>query len=602
MLQRASILSLLTILLAVSFAISSQAEVNANNHVGNGDIKGWVLSGDGNVERSLLKYDTLQNDADPGSRVDFSAYAVPANAAPAEDIFEGILTLSGAATSGAFDKLKDSFHYLTKADTTRKHLPEFSFEFVQTGSHIFPVKRGSIPGNHPEWEYILEAGRVWKENGDKGYSRAAIPFALQQKNANCMHNGVLTFLFKSDGSVSKVAYQIASETCLYFKFDMWGLLDATYAPAPISNADELRTAYQDELHSRLPTKPIADLAKDYPGSDPSQFGSAFETAPDHMTVYGFVINGINYIGGCNTRYGTYPYCTNLILPSYSTAKSIFAGMAMMRMELKYPGFKNKVIAAQVPECNADGNWNDVTYDNVIDMATGNYGSKLYMKDEGKPHVSGLFMPEDHAGKINYSCTQYSRKAEPGTQWAYHSSDTYILGSAMNADLKDLEGADKDIFSDIIVNDIFKPIGTSPTSWVSRRTYDSVQQPFAGYGLVFLPDDIAKISNFINIDDGKVAGQPLLDSKELNAAMQRKPTDRGVDPLPGFKYNNGFWAHEIKANIGCRNDTWIPFMSGYGGIGILLLPNNTTYYFFSDNDTYLWMRAAQESHRIRSLCP
>jgi len=85
-------------------------------------------------------------------------------------------------------------------------------------------------------------------------------------------------------------------------------------------------------------------------------------------------------------------------------------------------------------------------------------------------------------------------------------------------------------------------------------------------------------------------------------MQRDPGDRGQDPLADFKYNNGFWAHEIKSYISCSGDTWVPLMSGYGGISVVLLPNGTTYYMFSDDDTYLWMKAAQESHSIRSLCP
>lgn len=561
-----------------------------------------ALTGNGSVSRSLLSYNTLQNGSDPGSRVDLSAYALPANGAPATDVFEGSLELFGEASGGDFDEIKDTFRYTGSGDATRKHLPEFNFEFVQTGSHIFPVERGSMTDNHPEWEYILEAGRVWKENSDNGYSRAAIPFTLEQKNANCMHNGVLTFLFKDDGSTSKAAYQISSETCLYYKFDMWGLLDASYSPSAVSNANDLRAAYQDEVNNRMPSKPIADLATDYPGTDASQFGSSSETDPDHVTIFGFVINGVNYVGGCNTRHGTYPYCSNIVVPSYSSAKSVFAGVALMRLEQKYPGFMGNIVADQVSDCDSDGNWDDVTYGNVIDMGTGNYGSGLYMSDEGRSHTNDLFLPLDHASKINYSCTQYSRKDTPGTEWVYHTSDTYILGTAMNADLKDLEGAGKDIFSDTLVEEIFKPIGTSPTSHVSRRSYDSVQQPFTGYGLAFLADDVAKITQFLNVEDGKISGQQMLDSNEFNAAMQRDPSDRGLDPLSDFKYNNGFWAHEIKSNISCSNDTWIPFMSGYGGISVLLFPNGTTYYMFSDDDTYLWMQAAQESHQISSFCP
>jgi len=106
-----------------------------------------------------------------------------------------------------------------------------------------------------------------------------------------------------------------------------------------------------------------------------------------------------------------------------------------------------------------------------------------------------------------------------------------------------------------------------------------------------------------IDDGRVNGQLVVDSLELDAALQRDPADRGIDTsLAGFKYNNGFWAHEIAANVGCPGELWVPFMSGFGGISVLLLPNDTVYYVWSDNDTYQWMDAAQESHAIRSLCP
>ncbi len=560
------------------------------------------LSGSGNVSRSALTYNTLVNGSDPGSRVDLSAYAVPADAAQPVHVFEGSLELFGEATGGDFDEHKDTYRYTNNGDATRKHLPEFNFEFVQTGTHLFPVERGTMTDNHPEWEYILEAGRVWKENSDNGYSRASFPFSLHQKNANCMHNGVMTFLFKDDGSTSRVAYQISSETCLYYKFDMWGSLSASYTPANVSNSNGLRADYQEEVNNRMPVKPIADLATDHPGANPSQFGSAAETDPAHMTLFGFIIDGVHYTGGCQTRNGTYPYCNNLVLPSYSTAKSVFAGLALMRMELKYPGFMGSNIASQVSDCAADGNWGDVQYGHVIDMGTGNYGSSLYMSDEGKLHTNGLFLAEDHASKISYSCTQYSRNATPGTQWVYHTSDTYILGTAMNSHLKALEGSGKDIFQDLLVGEILGPIGISPTAQVSRRTYDSVQQPFTGWGMSYLRDDVAKITEFFNVDDGRINGQLVVDGLEFEATMQRDPSDRGLDPLADFKYNNGMWAHEIKANISCTNDTWIPFMSGYGGITVLLLPNDTAYYVFSDDDTYLWMDAAQESHAIRSFCP
>jgi hypothetical protein len=69
--------------------------------------------------------------------------------------------------------------------------------------------------------------------------------------------------------VSKVWYEITQETCLYFKFDMWGLADAVYAPGAVTGAAQVKADFQQELADRMPTKPISQLAIDYPGTDPN---------------------------------------------------------------------------------------------------------------------------------------------------------------------------------------------------------------------------------------------------------------------------------------------------------------------------------------------
>lgn len=565
---------------------------------GGGSVEDFdPLTGDGNVSRSALSYSTLTTGGDPGSLVDYANYGLPASAAMPTNNFQGSLSLSGEASGGDFDEHKDSFRYTGNSDTTRKHLPEFDFEFVQTGSHIFPVERGSITSAHPEWEYILAPGRVWNESGDNGYSRVALPFALQQKNANCVHNGVMNFLFKEDGSVSDVAYQIAGETCLYFQADMWGQLDASYTPDSVSNAANLIADYQAEVNGRMPVKPLSDLAQDYPGTDYSKFAAPNGKDPSAISLVGFVIDGTHYVGDCTSRRGSYPFCDAVVVPSYSSAKSVFAGSTLMRLEQKYPGTFNQSVGSYISDCGNNGNWDDVTFGNALDMGTGNYKLAGYMSDEGATHTNDLFLNEDHAAKINYSCTEYPRKASPGTKWVYHTSDTYVLGTAMNAYLQGIEGSSADIFTDILIDEVLAPLGVSPTAKFTRRTYDSVQQPFTGWGLIWLRDDVAKIGNFFASNN-----QSVLNQAQLDAALQKAPADRGLEPLSNYKYNNGFWAHDISGNIaGCSGDLWMPFMSGYGGISVLILPNNTLYYYFGDDDEYLWMDAAQESHAIRSLC-
>jgi hypothetical protein len=566
------------------------------------------LNGSGNVSRSQLGTTYLVTTAtDPGLLIDFAAYALPANAANPTNLFQGTLTLASPAATGGFKEIVDSFAYTNTKDSTRKHLPPFSFQFIQTGSHIFPLLRGSNASSHPEWEYVLAPGRVWNETADGGYSRASIPFTLQQKNENCMHNGALTFLFMSDGTVSKVAYQIASETCSYFKVNMWGILAATYAPQTILNAASLVSDYEAEVANRIPTKPMSALAADFPaaGIDVAKLLAPNGTDPNHITVAGFVTDGVHYTSGCTTRYGAYPFCSSLILPSYSTAKSAFGGLAMMRLEQKYPGTRSLPVKPYVPACNTTA-WTGVSLEHTLDMATGNYKSFIYMIDEGAVGVSTFFDALTHAGKIDYSCKVYMRKLAPGTKWVYHTSDTYIAGTTMNAYLKSVEGPSKDVFKDIIAGELWAPLKTSPTSLYTRRTYDAVAQPFTGFGLMYMPDDVAKIASFVGVSHGAVkdaAGVDvqLLDTGLLDGALQRNPNDRGFDATAGYKYNNSFWAYNMKANFGCAADSYVPFMSGYGGISILLMQNDTVYYVFSDNNTFDWSDAAAQSNKIRSLC-
>lgn len=567
-----------------------------------GSVPGDPLTGNGNVSRSLLTYNDLFNGSS-SAPVDDSAFALPANAAMPDHVFEGRLELSNEATSGGFSEVKDSYNYTGNGDSPRKHLPEFSFEFVQNGSHLIPVTQGLVYTGHPFWNYIIGPGRVWKENSDNGYSRASFPFALVQRNANCTHNGVMTFLFNNSG-VSKVRYQITQETCFYYKVNMWGQLDATYSSYSVSDAATVKAKHATEVGNRLPTKPIAALATDYPGSgvDINVFGSGITSA--HMTYYGVVFNGTNYVSGCNTRYGTYAFCENLRAPSYSTAKTAFAGIALMRLGQKYgTGVYNLLIKDYVPEYSA-GNWNSVTFNHTIDMTTGNYRLAGYMSDEGGSYMETFFLAEPYTTKIN-AAFNFPNKTSPGTTWVYHSSDTFIVTRAMNNYLKTQEGSAADIFN-MVNNEVFAPINLSAGISTIRTDNASTGAPFGGYGLFWTQDDIAKVVKFLNNDNGYVNGMQILHAGMLDDSMQKNPSDRGMNTTgnTGFKYNNGFWAEDFTPaafpQYSCT--FWTPFMSGYGGITVVMMPNGVTYYYFSDNDEFSWYNAVHEANKLSPHCP
>ncbi len=209
---------------------------------------------------------------------------------------------------------------------------------MQDGDALIPVRRGPIPSTHGWWEFVLEPGRVWDEPGDHGYTRAAIPFALVQKNANCTHNGVLMLLFNENGAMARAAMQVSSETCQYLQLDMWGWLQAGYTPGPVADAADVVASYRRELAARLPTRPLSALAVDHPGIDIANLAIGDARA---STRHGVLVDGIHYVSSCATRHGDYPYCDVLDVPSFSVAKTAVAGVALMHMELLRAGYSGQ---------------------------------------------------------------------------------------------------------------------------------------------------------------------------------------------------------------------------------------------------------------------
>jgi hypothetical protein len=382
---------------------------------------------------------------------------------------------------------------------------------------------------------------------------------------------------------------------------LWGVVPAQYEPEDLSIDAEAHVARLDaHREQRLPVKPLAQLADDYPGVERAILAVGDGIDPADLTVYGMVVDGVNYRSGCDTRHGPHPYCGSLPLPSYSTAKSIFAGIATMRMENLYPGTSQSNIASLVDQCDVS-RWGDVRLEDALDMATGNYRSAASNEDEdGMPHRRFVFK-ENHAEKLAFACSYFDRKSEPGTQFVYHTSDTYLVGAALQEVLRKELGTQADIYDDIVVQHIWDPMGLSPLLDVTKRTYDQAAQPFMGYGLTYEVDDILRISIWLQ-NGASLDGESMLDASLLNASLQRDPADPGIAAGSElFRYNNGFWAYDAGPSLGCEQAAWVPFMSGVSGITIALFPNGVIYYYFSDSYIFRWQSARVAAHVIRRLC-
>ena len=511
----------------------------------------------GGPVRTDATYSYLMGNSD--STFPTSAFVQGAPGTPA-NTFEGSLTISGTPT---FSK-----NYGVTGDfpTGYQNWPGFDYEFVQDGNRLIPVDRGHGFVGNGAWSISAGVGAVWDEAGDNGYSRAAFPYTIKQNNANCEANGLATFLFKNDGSISNVHVQNVAETCIFYGFEFYGTLNGGYNQHTIASKAQVIADRNAEEAAWIPTKPLTELAVDYPGVNLANYGYAIDAAD--MNGYSILVNGTSYVEGCTTRYGEHPYCMDKTIGIYSFTKSMHGFMIVAALEKQYPGFKSELIKDWVPECSGS-QWNGVTIEHALDMATGNYSSTRYSVDEGgSAIVNGFFDPTTRAARANFACNGWSKSVTPGTQHVYHTPDTELVAYAAAAYANSKLGAGTEAFDDILVP-LYESIGLSHYIRGTQRTTDT-NDAWGGYGLSVTLNDVVRISQYIR-DEAATAGDldPVMVNEVLNGSSKGLYAE-----LTNFNYDNGFWRyHAGKATnlSNCGNNTQVPVMSGYGGHTTIILP-------------------------------
>ena len=147
------------------------------------------------------------------------------------------------------------------------------------------------------------------------------------------------------------------------------------------------------------------------------------------------------------------------------------------------------------------------------MSSSHYDSAAYFADEDADKVVACFWPEDHARKLAFACGAYPSREAPGQRWVYHTSDTYLLGTALNQLPRQKTGDPKqDIFRDVLVQEIFAPLKLSPTAGHSRRSRDAAAQPFFDWDLTLHADDSLEIQRLIK--------PTLASSEHIHSPMNR----------------------------------------------------------------------------------
>jgi hypothetical protein len=484
--------------------------------------------------------------------------------------------------------------------------PAFAAAFFTQGDALVPAVRTIVWSSDGRLGLILSPGRVWSEPGDQGLSRASFPFVLVNPVDNGTHNGLASFVF-DDTRVSQLRVQITQETASWARDDFWGQVPVTYTPGAIADEARLRTEFDRERRLETPIQPWSAL----PATTPSPWLDAFDgsAAPDDISASGLVLDGVLYVKGCHTRSGPYPYCRHMRHGAFSVTKSMGAAVALLRLAATYgDGVFEAKIADYVRVTATHDGWQDVTFADALSMVVP-VGDAAPRRDWPQPD------PDDHTPKffdwirrrtawekldVGFTLGKYPWAR--GDVVRYSTAVTFTLAAAMDAYLKQQEGPTAHLW-DMVVNDVYRPIGILHAPTMHTREPDcSRGLPILGFGLTPTIDDVAKLTTLLQ-QRGRHNGTQLLSATKLDEVLFRTSAI-GLSTLQPSRfgdqrYHLSFWALPYRTALGCT--VYIPYMWGYGGNFVVLLPNGVSAFRFADGNTQDPETMILAGEAIRPFC-
>ena len=470
-----------------------------------------------------------------------------------------------------------------------KLFPGVSISFFTDRGDLVPftqdvIRYGSSNHGHSYWDIIVQPGRVWSQSGDGDWSRGGFAFALVNSIEGETHNGLATFLYK-DGRVSNVRVQIVQQTAPFYIKDHFvaaGLVPAVFEPAVTDQLDSLRRGYEADRADAVPVASWDELAAKVGRAKLAGFDGTMRRSD--IVLSGLDYQGTFYLKGCRSAGGPLPWCDRARFGVWSATKALANETALLRLAEKYgPTVFAARIAEYVPEAGRHRGWQDVTFEDAINMATGigNGSAKREPND-----ISDGYLDPSYSNWYEARSTQEKVGAllddggvypwGPGQVARYRDQDMFILGVAMDRFLKSKEGPGAGIWS-MLQREVFAPIGIhqAPTN----RTIEadgSLGQPLMAYGYYPTISDIVLIARLYQ-NGGRHGDQQILYAprvRELLAGQNPRGLPTG-EKLPGGEttYVNAFWVASYAASRDCR--VFYPRMIGWGGNIVALMPGGLT---------------------------
>ena len=197
--------------------------------------------------------------------------------------------------------------------------------------HLIPLERGIILSGEIQqsfWNIIVAPGKIWRETGDNGYSRAALPFTLTDSYIGQARNGVATFVF-NDAEVSPVAIQITQETAPlvdYYQAEFRASIPVDYESAELPEREKYIQEFQEELAGQLAVQPWSELAD----ADATRALFNLFLTQDDVSAAALIIDDVLYVQPVETRSaGPFPYPQSMRHGVFSVTKTLAMSLSML---------------------------------------------------------------------------------------------------------------------------------------------------------------------------------------------------------------------------------------------------------------------------------
>ncbi len=242
------------------------------------------------------------------------------------------------------------------------------------------------------------------------------------------------------------------------------------------------------------------------------------------------------------------YQADNIQTVFSVTKSFAATLTFMALKDGSIKSLDQPVSDFIPDFNQKGK-EKITIRHLLQMTSG-IAEKDY-RNPGK--LLTMYYAKDHEKK----CRKIGMKQEPGTNFAYSSMTTQILGMCV-------ERATGKKFAEYLGEKIWAPLGMEHDALVSLDKTGSAKQ----YGgISATPIDIAKLGK-LYLHNGIWNGEHLL-PEDYALINRTRDTTNGASPT----YAYSFWLDTYPTeNVFDKNDF---FAGGYRGQVVYVNPDNNT---------------------------